>query len=283
MRHEIVERNPEADVRFFHSTDAGGYVTPHWHNSLEIIYMLRGRMTIEFPQEQVRIGPGEFAVVNSGAVHAVLSEANEALVLQVPFGLLLRTVEHYELVTFRVEMQPETEAERARLERLRALFQSLHRVYEAQADGYLLRFHSLVYALLYELVQGCATRETPSAYVRNAPYLSRLRQILQYLDEHHAQKLRVPALAAEMGYNPDYLSRFFKKHMGVGLVEYLYRLRLNYVYRELCETDDTVRAIFERHGCENEKHVEKLFRARYGASPREIRRRRRERDAQGKM
>ncbi len=283
MRHEIVERNPEADVRFFCSSDAGGYVTPHWHNSLEIVYMLRGHMTIEFPRGQVRIGPEEFVVVNSGAVHAVLSEANEALVLQVPFGLLLRTIEQYELVTFRVSMQPETEAERARLARLRALFQSLHRVYTAQEDGYLLRFHSLVYALLYELVQGFATREAPSAYVRNAPYLSRLRQILQYLDAHHAQKLRVPALAAEMGYNADYLSRFFKNHMGVGLVEYLYRLRLNYVYRELCETDDPIRVIFERHGCGNEKHVEKLFRTRYGASPREIRWRCREKGTQEKV
>ena len=273
MRHEIVERNPEADVRFFYSSDTGGYVTPHWHNSLEMIYMLSGYMTIEFPQERVSIGPDEFAVINSGAVHAVLSEANEALVLQVPFELLRRTIDHYELITFRVDMHPKTDAERARLERMRGLFRHMYAVYSARETGYLLRFHSLLYALLYELTEGCATREEPSAYVRNAPYLSRLRQIMQYLDAHHAEKLRVSALAAEMGYNADYLSRFFKKHMGVGLIEYLYRLRLNYVYHELCVTDDPIQEIFDRHGCANEKHVEKLFRERYGATPREIRRR----------
>ena len=76
-----------------------------------------------------------------------------------------------------------------------------------------------------------------------------------------------------MGYNADYLSRFFKKYMGVGMIEYLYRLRLNYVYHELCVTDDPIQVIFDRHGCANEKHVEKLFRTRYGATPREIRRR----------
>lgn len=38
MRHEIVQRNPEA--HFFYSVDAGRYVTPHWHNSPEIVYML---------------------------------------------------------------------------------------------------------------------------------------------------------------------------------------------------------------------------------------------------
>lgn len=273
MRHEIVERNPEADVRFFYSSDTGGYVTPHWHNSLEVIYMLSGYMTVELPQEQVRIGPDEFTVINSGAVHAVLSEANEALVLQVPFELLRRTFDRYELVTFRVDMHPVTKAERARLERIRCLFRHMHAVYSTRKTDYLLHFHSLLYALLYELAQGYATREAPSAYVRNAPYLSRLRQILQYLDAHHAEKLRVSALAAEMGYNADYLSRFFKKHMGVGLIEYLYRLRLNYVYRELCVTDDPIQEIFDRHGCANKKHVEKLFRTRYGAAPREIRRR----------
>ena len=40
MRHEIVTSNPDVDVRFYLSKDEGSYVSPHWHNSLEIVYVI---------------------------------------------------------------------------------------------------------------------------------------------------------------------------------------------------------------------------------------------------
>lgn len=44
IRHEIVSSNPDIDVRFYLSEDSGGYVAPHWHNSLELVYMIEGSM-----------------------------------------------------------------------------------------------------------------------------------------------------------------------------------------------------------------------------------------------
>ena len=44
IRHEIVSSNPDIDVRFYLSEDSGSYVAPHWHNSLELVYMIEGSM-----------------------------------------------------------------------------------------------------------------------------------------------------------------------------------------------------------------------------------------------
>lgn len=46
MRHEIVSRNPDVEVRFYLSVDEGSYVAPHWHDSLELVYMLEGSITV---------------------------------------------------------------------------------------------------------------------------------------------------------------------------------------------------------------------------------------------
>ena len=40
MRHEIVSVNPDIEARFYLSIDLGSYVPPHWHASLELVYMI---------------------------------------------------------------------------------------------------------------------------------------------------------------------------------------------------------------------------------------------------
>ena len=50
MRHEIVTSNPDVDVRFYLSKDEGSYVSPHWHNSLEIVYVIKGKVVLNLPR-----------------------------------------------------------------------------------------------------------------------------------------------------------------------------------------------------------------------------------------
>ena len=160
MRHEIVTSNPDVDVRFYLSKDEGSYVSPHWHNSLEIVYVIKGKVVLNLPRGvKVTASNGEFFMANPREIHSVLAEKNEALVLQIPQRFYDKYVPSMHLRRFFVEMHPGDEVERTKLERLKKIFTDMYVVYDVRPEGYLLRFNSLLYELYcYRLYISCAYR-----------------------------------------------------------------------------------------------------------------------------
>ena len=110
IRHEIVSHNPDIDVRFYLSVDGGSYVPPHWHNSLELVYMLEGSMTVIYEDKKVKINPTEISIVNPRVIHAVSAVKNKALVLQIPNSIFEKYVPNYNLIRFNADINPKNAA-----------------------------------------------------------------------------------------------------------------------------------------------------------------------------
>ena len=74
-RHEMVISNPDVDVRFYLSKDEGSYVTPHWHDSLELVYVIKGCVILNLPHGISQTAhSNEFFLANPREIHSVLSE-----------------------------------------------------------------------------------------------------------------------------------------------------------------------------------------------------------------
>ena len=148
IRHEIVSSNPDIDVRFYLSEDSGGYVAPHWHNSLELVYMIEGSMVTQF-ENNVRqtLHPGEFSIVTPRVIHSVTAQKNKALVLLIPSAVLEKYIPAYDLLEFHVDMHPEHPVDVTRLERIKKIFTDMYIVYDVRPDAYLLKFNSLLWCI----------------------------------------------------------------------------------------------------------------------------------------
>ena len=271
MRHEIVKVNSDVDVRFYLSIDEGSYVTSHWHNSLEIVYMLEGSMIVEIENRKTTILPGEFSLVNSRVIHSITSQKNKALVLQIPNSIFEKYLKNTEILYFDIDIHSDKKDEIIKLNKIKRIFQEMQKIYEKQPDGYLLKFNSLLYDMLFLLIQSFSRKLTLEQMSKTNKYLSRLREITSFLDRNHGEHITLTSLSKEFGYNPDYLSRFFKKYMNITIIDYLYEIRINYIYQDLINTDLYISEIFDRHGCSNYKFAIKLFKERYGTTPKEKR------------
>lgn len=271
-RHEIVTSNPDVGVRFYYSVDEGSYVSPHWHNSLEIVYVIKGQVTLNLPRNvRVTAREGEFFLANPREIHSVLSQKNEALVLQIPQKFYDQYAPSMHLRKFSVDMTPENEIDRTKLERLKKIFMDMYVVYDIRPEGYLLRFNSLLFELLFTLIHSYSEKILPRNFQRENKYFNRLRDVMDFIDDHHSEPVSTSMVARQFGYNADYLARFFKKYTNCTVTDYIYMVRVGYVHRDLLNTGMPVSEILERHGCTNHSLFMRYFKEQWGCTPKEHR------------
>ena len=101
----------------------------------------------------------------------------------------------------------------------------------------------------------------------------RLKTILQYVTTHYAETLSVAEAAGVCQCSPSHFMRWFRQMTGQSFTEYLNACRLNAAAEALRSTDDTVLAVAERTGFKNLSYFNRAFKARFGLTPREYRKR----------
>lgn len=103
---------------------------------------------------------------------------------------------------------------------------------------------------------------------RVPPVFAGLRR---YIEEHYRQRLSLGELAHQAHLDPVYISRKFKEYYGCAPIEYALRLRLTQAAMSLKETTLSVCEIAVQAGYESVYHFSKIFKRRFGLSPRAFR------------
>lgn len=92
-----------------------------------------------------------------------------------------------------------------------------------------------------------------------------------YLETHLSEPVSLAPLAKRVHLSPGHLSRGFSRRMGVGVVDYLHRVRAEEACRLLRCTDESIGRIGARVGYSEVAYFSRCFRAQIGQSPREYR------------
>ena len=131
--------------------------------------------------------------------------------------------------------------------------------YELLVKGALLRFLSLLIA------QGKQQLPAETADTQ------RLKAVLQWLSAHYAEALRVADAAGVCSFSASHFMRWFRQMTGQSFIAFLNEYRLNTAAEALQTTDETVLTIASRCGFENLSYFNRAFKAHFGMTPREYR------------
>ncbi len=127
--------------------------------------------------------------------------------------------------------------------------------------------NGLLTLLLTPFVAGLdqATSASPEQRMR------RFRPVLQHIEAHLAEPLRIPDLARLAHLEESYFSTRFARDIGVPPLRYIHQRRIQRAMRRLWETDDTLDVIAADLGYTDASHFSRTFKRLTGSSPRDFR------------
>ena len=95
-RQEHITLQPNRSIEFRVTDDFGSFSPPHWHDALEIIYILEGSSIVTLSDRTKTVLPGQFLLINSGRIHTARcpSTGNRSILMQIPDAFLANYLRH---------------------------------------------------------------------------------------------------------------------------------------------------------------------------------------------
>ena len=250
-------------------------VALHWQDSMELVFVKKGRGIVQAGLTTYTAQAGDIYVFAPGVLHALRQLPGEAMEYEnIIFELELLggaddlCAERYllPLQSGRMALQPRIIPGEAGYPQAAACLQEAEEAnkvknagYELAIKGALLRFLSILIGQHGTLLPADTTDTR------------RLKTVLQLIEAEYATPLRIEDAAEACGCSQSHFMRWFKKMTGQGFTAYLNDHRLNLAAELLRITDATVLDIAGRVGFDNLSYFNRLFKRRYGMTPREYR------------
>lgn len=92
-------------------------------------------------------------------------------------------------------------------------------------------------------------------------------EVASYLESRFKDPVALDDLAAMVHLSPAYLSRCFSQHMGIGIIQYLHRMRIEEACRLLRHTKEPIGRIATMVGYDEIAYFSRCFRAQMRQSP----------------
>lgn len=101
-------------------------------------------------------------------------------------------------------------------------------------------------------------------------YSPLITQAIELIGERYAEKLTLRDVAGSIHINESYLSKLFKKELGVGFTDYLNSLRIQKSVELLSQPDMNLLEIAGRVGFDDQSYFTKVFKKITGKTPRQF-------------
>ena len=275
ISHEIIDVPVDTNVKFRTSIDPGSYIPMHWHRAVEIIYMQEGSLDVTVESESFTIQKEDCIVINGNVLHSTkCTSPNTAILLQIPLDFMEKYIPDLGQLIFLFDFRTKDQRLQTKQTMFKTILEQLQIINDVRPDGYLLRFNSLIFELLFQLYHNFAVKILQNNTSQEKKDMDRLEPVLNYISEHYREPISLNEIAEVACLQTGYFCRFFRKKMGITFLEYQNEYRLSFIYRDLITTRDPVHVILERHGFTNYKLFRRIFFEHFGNTPTQIRKQR---------
>lgn len=183
--------------------------TTHFHQNLEIIYVLEGAMEIQIESESYQMEKGDFLLVNANKRHSLHETGGELLLASfyVNFSMLTEYMGTNQLLFW---CNTSVDKSEAYGQMKRALDRILNRFYDREKEG-AIYLNSIYYEVVYLLTSYFMIKADDARMKESfTPDNSRVFEIQNYVQANYQKQLRLNDLAKKLYLSNAYLSKYIK-------------------------------------------------------------------------
>lgn len=275
--HEKIALMTNQPIRIIVSGEENGFPS-HWHQEIEIVHVLDGRMEIGIGKDVYSLRTGDLLLISSCEVHNFYPNplGCRKIILQVGKPMFDSYADHVFSHKLAFPMLRPGDADDARgklyglLERQIA---GIYREWEAGGPGHELSIKARMNDLAAAIVRHMPMEAVPlQERTKRLEQLERLDKVLKHIERDYAADITLSGAADVAGFSPTYFSRFFKEATGSNFVDYVNTFRANVALHLLEESELSVTDIAYRSGFNSIETFNRVFKRVNGEPPTKVRR-----------
>lgn len=260
-RYEVQPKS-EAQIITYHFTDHAK-IWRHWHEYLEIIYLVHGEFTLKADKKVFRVTDGDIVVFNPFEVHESieLSKQNEYYVFIIPpeWVGVWQDSDGYQFEN----------VIRGNRDCLHAIRKAASCVDEPAGEMAFM-MHSEIFALLYHAAKHFA-KPTEKAVEFTEKKKHMVEDIKNRISYCYAEPITIELLANAFFVSASHLQHTFKEQTGYSIMDYINKTRIENSKKLLSETQLHISVIAEKVGIFDYNYFSRVFKKYVGVSPTEYR------------
>ncbi len=268
---ETITIDSNMDISFVEITPekVKSYLPFHWHDSLEILYIKSGEAIINtLSATPFHLYPENLFCMNPYDIHDMKTiPGTSFLLLMIPIEFLQKFYPDYNTTVFSIPNSNLSNIQKTKISILKELINNMHIALTFKEKGYLLRFHSLLFELMYQLYHNYTVLYTQSNPLFSSKERQRLQTIISYVHDHYKENISLNEISNLVYMQPHYFCHYFKKYFGKTFLNYVYEIRLTNIEYELINTTQSISYIASKHGFDSLDLFRKKFVDKNGCTP----------------
>ena len=250
----------------------------HWHEEVELIVIKKGQGIVCVDLETYPVSANDILIVLPGHLHSIRESAGHSMEYEnIIFRRELLTTQSEDvcsefflplLFNGNLTIEHYIHPGLPYYEDILAVITRMDDLSMKRPTAYQIALKSCLFQLFYLLITNQRKKAPTRSELRSQ---EKMKSVIRHIADHYQEPLTIEQMADLCHFSSSHFMKFFKANTGTSFIHYLNDYRIQAARHLLCSTSDSVLSIAQQCGFDNLSYFNRLFKKRYGVTPRQLR------------
>lgn len=244
-------------------------------DGISLLFVIRGQFQVKIENETYIMNDDDIVVINPLQYWAVkqVPDAGLIVILQVEKKEIEEVIKSNWTAMFNCNSVKNTIGfyQKKELSELRERLVLFLTSYFSDQKQSLFHTYGNFFSVISYLTECFHTNELRQPKIIEQISDDKILRVIEYMNENYANRLSLEKIAQKEYISYSYLSRIFKKKVGISFSDYLMEIRLLHAVEDLRATNTSIMKIAINNGFSSSKSFHKFFKQYFNSTPKKFR------------